>query len=558
MAKLNTAAAGMMAAALLAGCAGQPDKTALTLTILHTNDFHSRLQPVDARGVTCDPAAAATAAEADATEGDATEGDAPDTACFGGSARLASAIDTQRSAVESTGGHVLLLDGGDQFQGSLFYTYYKGEAAAEMMNRLGYDAMTAGNHEFDDGPEVLRGFIDAVEFPVLLANANVSAEPQLASALKPSVVVRKGDSRIGLIGVAPAGTGSGSSAGPNVSFSDPIPALEREVAVLEQSGVNKIVLLSHSGYEVDKQIAATVPGVDVIVGGHDNTFLSNFQPDAKGPYPTLVEGPGGANVAIVQAGAYGRYLGELTVDWDETGAVTAAYGEPLVMDAAIPEDEAIAARVAELAAPLDALYAETVGAVAGDIGADPQICREKLCEMGVLVAEAMLEAGRAQGVEIAIHNAGGLRAPLGAGDVTRGDVLTVLPFGNTLSVFKLTGADVVAALENGVSEVESLGGRFPQIAGARYAWSASKPAGEGRVQAVQVNRGGEWVNIDLEETYVVAANSFMRAGGDGYTVLAENAVDAYDFGPSVADVVIAYLQGGPYLPALDDRIVRMR
>lgn len=552
MSKRGVWAAGMMAAGVLAGCAGQPDKTALSLTILHTNDFHSRFHPVDAGGGPCD--VSATPADKE----DAADGEAQASECFGGSARLASAIETQRNAVESTGGHVLLLDGGDQFQGSLFYTYYKGEVAAEMMNRLGYDAMTAGNHEFDDGPEVLRAFIDDVEFPVLLANANVSAEPQLSSALKSSVVVRKGDSRVGLIGIAPAGTGSGSSGGPNVTFLDPVPALEREVAALSKSGVNKIILLSHSGYEVDKQIAAAVPGIDVIVGGHDNSFLSNFEPNARGPYPTMVEGPGGAPVAIVQAYAYGKYLGELSVEWDETGAVTAAYGEPLLMDAAIQEDEEIAARVAELATPLDALYAESVGAVAGDIGADPQTCREKLCEMGVLVAEAMLEAGRAQGVEIAIHNAGGLRAPLAAGEVTRGDVLTVLPFGNSLSIFQLSGADVVAALENGVSEVETLGGRFPQVAGIRYAWSPSKPAGEGRIRAVQVNRNGEWVNIDLEAAYLVATNSFMRGGGDGYLVLAENAAGAYDFGPSVAEVVIAYLQGGPYLPALDDRIVRMR
>jgi 5'-nucleotidase len=238
--------------------------------------------------------------------------------------------------------------------------------------------------------------------------------------------------------------------------------------------------------------------------------------------------------------------------------VTAAYGEPLLMDGAIPEDPAVAARVAELAKPLGALNAEVVGAVAGDVEADPQTCRSGLCPMGVLVAEAVLDATRAQGVEIALFNGGGLRAPLAAGDVTRGDVLTALPFGNTVSTFRLTGADVVAALETGVSEVETLGGRFPQGAGLRYAWSSSRPAGEGRVRAVQVHRNGEWVNIDLEATYGVAANSFLRAGGDGYAVFAEKAEDAYDFGPTVAETVVRYLQGGPYVPALDDRIIRMR
>ena len=233
------AAAGLIAAAALAGCAGQPDATALSLTILHTNDFHSRIQPIDQRDGPCpEPVEAEAAAEG---------ADAPPPApCFGGSARLATAIAEQRAGIEGSGGHTLLVDGGDQFQGSLFYTYYKGQAAAEMMNRLGYDAMTVGNHEFDDGPEVLRGFMDAVEFPVLLANADVSGEPSLAPVLKPSIVVQKGESRVGLIGIAPADTGSISSPGPNVVFSDPASALQREVAELEKQGVNKIRWTSRS------------------------------------------------------------------------------------------------------------------------------------------------------------------------------------------------------------------------------------------------------------------------------------------------------------------------
>ena len=192
------------------------------------------------------------------------------------------------------------------------------------------------------------------------------------------------------------------------------------------------------------------------------------------------------------------------------------------------------------------------------MAADRETCRAEVCEMGVLVAEAMLDATRAQGVDIAIQNGGGLRAPLAAGEVTRAEVLAVLPFGNTLATFTLTGAEIVEALENGVSQVESLSGRFPQVAGMRYAWSPSSPPGEGRIRAVQVQRDGKWVNLDLEERYGVVSNSFMRGGGDGYLVFAEQAEDAYDFGPSLAETVIAYLGDGPYVPATDDRIIRMR
>jgi 5'-nucleotidase/UDP-sugar diphosphatase len=134
------------------------------LTILHTNDFHARFEPISKYDGPC-------SAE-DNGEGK----------CFGGSGRLVTAITQARSRTNNS----ILVDGGDQFQGTLFYTYYKGALAAEMMNKMGYDAMTVGNHEFDDGPEVLRGFMDAVNFPVLMSNADVSGEPLLAGKLAKS------------------------------------------------------------------------------------------------------------------------------------------------------------------------------------------------------------------------------------------------------------------------------------------------------------------------------------------------------------------------------------
>ncbi|MEL6420659.1 MAG: metallophosphoesterase, partial [Pseudomonadota bacterium] len=149
------------------------------LTILHTNDFHARFEPISKYDGPCS-----------AEDNAAGE-------CFGGSARLVTAVEAARARTNNS----ILVDGGDQFQGTLFYTYYKGALAAEMMNKLGYDAMTVGNHEFDDGPEVLRGFMDAVEFPVLMSNADVSAEPLLADVLRKSIVIERGGEKLGLIGL---------------------------------------------------------------------------------------------------------------------------------------------------------------------------------------------------------------------------------------------------------------------------------------------------------------------------------------------------------------------
>ena len=498
------------------------------LTILHTNDFHSRFEPISKYDSGC-------------REGDNAEGK-----CFGGSARLVTALAEARARSNNS----ILVDGGDQFQGSLYYTYYKGKVAAEMMNKLGYDGMTVGNHEFDDGPEVLRGFMDSVEFPVLMSNADVSAEPALADVLKKSIVIERGGEKIGLIGLTPEDTPDLASPGKNITFTNPVDAVQGEVDKLTAEGVNKIIVLSHSGYAVDQKVAANTTGVDVIVGGHSNTYLSNVSDKAAGPYPTMVN-----DVAIVQAYAYGKFLGELNVTFDDEGNVIDAKGEPLIMDGNVAEDAETVARIAELAKPLDEIRTKVVAEASAAVEGDRSICRVQECEMGNLVADAMLDRVKDQGVSIAIANSGGIRASLEPGEVTMGEVLTILPFQNTLSTFEISGEGVVAALENGVSQVEEVKGRFPQVAGLKFTWDPSVAPNEGRVQEVMVAEGDGYVAIDPAKTYVVVTNNYVRNGGDGYKMFAGDDKNAYDFGPDLADVLAEYLaEQGPYTPYTDGRI----
>jgi 5'-nucleotidase len=162
---------------------------------------------------------------------------------------------------------------------------------------------------------------------------------------------------------------------------------------------------------------------------------------------------------------------------------------------------------------------------------------------------------KGQGVTIALQNGGGLRASIGAGQVSMGDVLAVLPFQNTLATFNLPGSAIVAALENGVSQVEEGGGRFPQVAGLRFAWDPSVPPMEGRIASVEVREGDAWVPLDPAKVYAVASNNFMRNGGDGYTSLRDQATNAYDFGPGLEGVLADYLAARPgYEPYTDGRI----
>ena len=492
------------------------------LTILHTNDFHARFEPISKYDSGC--------GSEDNAEGK----------CFGGSARLVTAVADARKRSNNS----ILVDGGDQFQGTLFYTYYKGKLAAEMMNKMGYDAMTVGNHEFDDGPEVLRGFMDAVDFPVLMSNADVSREELLAGKLAKSTVIERGGEKLGLIGLTPQDTDELASPGDKITFTDPVNAVQGEVDKLTEMGVNKIIVLSHSGYVVDQKVAAGTTGVDVIVGGHSNSLLSNTNERAVGPYPTMV-----GKTAIVQAYAYGKFLGELNVSFNDAGEITEAAGEPLVMDGSVAEDDATKARITEAAAPLEEIRNKVVANAASAIEGDRSICRVQECAMGNLIADAMLARVKDQGVDIAIANSGGIRASIDAGDVTMGEVLTVLPFQNTLSTFRISGETLVAALENGVSQVEEVKGRFPQVAGLTFSFDASAEVGS-RVSDVMV--GG--MAVDMAKMYGAVSNNYVRNGGDGYKMF-RDAEDAYDYGPDLADVTAEFLaEMGPYTPYLDGRI----
>ena len=520
-------------AALLAATTAQAD---YTLNILHINDLHSRIEPINKYDGTC-------GAEDDA------EGK-----CFGGVARVKTYLNERRAAL--TGQNVLTLDAGDQFQGSLFYSTYKGKAAVEFMNKIGIDAMAVGNHEFDDGPEVLAEFMDAAFFPVISGNTSAYFEPALKDRLDGYVIREIGGEKIGIVSVLATDTAETSSPGKNIGFAGEISYLKTVIPEIESQGVNKIIALTHVGLSKDMQIAAQAAGVDVIVGGHSHTYLSASDPKRDGAYPTWVTNEvTGDLVPIVQAYAYSKYVGELQVTFDDEGRVIFAEGDTKLLDASVTPDADIAARVAELAGPIEELKAMEVGSSTAAIDGDRSNCRARECAMGVLVAEAMLDATKAQGVTIAIQNGGGLRASMPEGTITMGDVLTVLPFQNTVATFNLTGAGIVEALENGVGQVEDGAGRFPQVAGMRYAWDAGSEPGA-RIKAVEVKSGEGWTPLDMDATYKVVTNNYMRGGGDGYKVFASKGTDAYDYGPGLEVVAANYIKANsPYTPVLRGNIV---
>lgn len=524
----------------------------LDLTILHTNDFHARVDEYNRNGARCKPADAATGI------------------CIGGAPRIATAVNTIRATSPNP---VLLLDAGDQFQGTLFYNLFKGDVLTETMNYIGYEAMAVGNHEFDNGPAVFRQFIDGADFPVLGANIDASAEPTLAGKILPYTVVQRGGHRIGVIGLTTPDTTNISSPGPNVVFNNPTTSLQATADMLTAQGIDKIIALTHLGYAEDLALAAQVSNVDVIIGGHSHSFLYqpavpvSFGPPAVGPltpvgsYPTVVASRSQTPVLVVTAYQWGTFLGNLNVTFGPGGLVTAYNGNPIFMGTAVAKDAGLDALLEPYRAAVADLIATPVGTTTVDLPinvAGALICRFGECLLGNLVADAMLakanEVEPGANYQIAFQNGGGLRAPIIAGAVTQGDVMETLPFGNAIATFELQGQYVKAALENGARLYPAANGGFAQVAGLRYVIDPTQPANS-RIVSVDVWNGTAWTPLDMDAMYKVVTNDFMRRGGDNYTVFRDFAVNPYDFGPLLDEALADYFRANsPVTPMIEGRI----
>lgn len=549
------------------------------LRVIHTNDHHARIEPQilsDAVTIRSTPTPAVTR-------------------LFGGLSRRKTLFDQFRSDATTNGQNILFLDAGDVFQGTLFFNLFSGQADLDFYIDLGYDAMTIGNHEFDKGPQPLVDFIKGLKgqdgsivkpttFPVVSANItatdSVLAPVLTNGAAVPGqkigayTLIDKGGKKIGIFGLTTPETKISSSPGAGIDFGDPITVAQSVVTQLKGLGADYIIALTHIGYgktaltpnEIatgsDLDLAAKVDGIDLIVGGHSHTPLlpddtSTLGPigvTRVGPYATVVNSPDGSPTLVVTDWEWGKWIGDITIGFDAAGVVSqisgtvhpvwADYvpttrapieGEPLP----VAKDQGFADRIAVYSAQVDALNKQKIGTTSFLIeGGSSKGYRTRETTGGDIITDAMLLRAKAfafpdgKTADICITNSGGIRAEIQPGDVTVGSVITVLPFGNTIATVDLTGAQVVAALENGVSQVEANGGRFPQVSGLRYAWNKggmpalqqnevpNRPAQKGtRILSVDIkNADGTYSPIDPVKVYRVVTNNFMLTGGDGYFV----------------------------------------
>jgi len=497
-----------------------------TLRILHTNDHHAHLEAIDFNKDE-----------------------------LGGILRRKTLIDKIRSQNAATKEPLLLLDAGDIFQGTLYFNRYLGQADLYFYNELGYNIGTLGNHEFDRGQKVLADFISKAKFPLISANIQVDKTSPLANKIKPWTVLQINREKVGVFGLTTEKTAVLSNPGNGVTFTNPIKAAQKAVAALNAQNVNKIIALTHIGINADRELAQQVNGIDIIVGGHSHTPLGNM-PDATVPYPIIEKSPDGNEVLIVTDWEWGKYLGDISLTFDNNGEVISWQPSPTPVSKDIPPDSAFEKKLAQFAAPIEALRRKVIGKTTVTLDGDRAKVRTQETNLGNLIADAILDKTRPDKAQVAIINSGGIRSSIPTGNITVGNVLEVLPFGNTIARLDLTGSQLKEALEKGVSKIENGEGRFPQVAGLRFEFNPKAPVGK-RILSIQIqNSDGNYQPLAASSTYRVITNSFLLNGGDGYDVF-QSGKNQIDTGFLLADVVMDYITArSPINQQVEQRIVQ--
>uniref|UniRef100_A0A672N2N0 5'-nucleotidase n=1 Tax=Sinocyclocheilus grahami TaxID=75366 RepID=A0A672N2N0_SINGR len=523
-------------------------RTEFELTLLHTNDVHARVEETNKDSGKCTKAP-----------------------CFAGVARRFTKIKEVRSKEK----HVLLLDAGDQFQGTVWFNFYKGAEAAHFMNKLGYDAMALGNHEFDNGVDgLLKPFLQEVNCTVLSANikADQTIAPRISGFYLPYKIFTVNSEKVGVVGYTSVETPALSLPGPHLQFEDEVTALQTQVDKLITLGVNKIIALGHSGFKVDQNIAKKVRGLDVVIGGHTNTFLYTGTPPSTevpaGPYPFMVQSDDGRQVPVVQAYAFGKYLGFLKVTFDSNGNVVKSSGNPILLDNSTAPDPVIQAEVDAWRKNLANYSAQHVGQTLVYLNGTFEECRFRECNLGNLICDAMVHNNIKYADEIqwnhvssCILNGGAIRSPIDErnrnGSITMEDLIAALPFGGTFDLVQMNGSTLREVFEHSVRRYGGSTGEFLQVSGFQLVYDLSKSPGN-RVKSVNVLctecRVPRYEPLNQKKVYKVVLPSYLMDGGDGYSMIKQQKLK-HDSGDLDIAVVASYISERKRVhPAVEGRI----
>jgi 2',3'-cyclic-nucleotide 2'-phosphodiesterase (5'-nucleotidase family) len=457
-------------------------------SFFHINDVHAHLDQFRSSGTDCED---------------------PERGCYGGYARVSTVVNEIRPTLNSS----LFLNAGDEFQGTLFYGYYGGEKIAETLNQLGFDGMTLGNHEFDAGDDVLGEFLDNLTFPIISANIK-SDNPVLNRTIQPYHIYE--EYGIAVIGVTTETTPNIASPGEGTIFSDPVEAVQNAIdEIRTTTNITRIAALTHIGYEEDQKLAESTTGLYLIMGGHSHTPLGTGE-DEEGPYPTIVKNAEDEEVFIVTAYRWGEYLGYIDVTYDAEGKILEYHGGPIHLTNETEQNATLQAQIDEWRVPFEEFASEVIGTT--EVELDQTTCQEQECLLGDFMADAMLEyrQNNSDSAAFAIINAGGIRATIEEGDITRGDVLNSFPFGNALVEISVSGDDLWKVFEGIVTGVSEFNGEeitsFFQVSrGIKVEYNPENGNGS---RLVSVTIGGE--PLDRQTDYNVVTLDFIAGGGDNF------------------------------------------
>jgi 5'-nucleotidase/UDP-sugar diphosphatase len=429
-----------------------------TLTILHWNDLHSQNVPFK------------VVARDSIKKRDSVY-------YVGGAANLLGYI----NQLKDNRRDVVLLDAGDDFQGTPISTITKGRSQIELLNIIKPDAMTLGNHEFDYGLKNLEDDLHLARFPIL--NANIFDERNGKNFQEPYLVKTFGDVKVGIIGLImpdlPILTMRENIKG--LRILNDVQVVRKYIAELKKQGVNLIVVLSHIGVDADKALADSVRSIDVIIGGHSHTAL--FQPIKRN------------HTIICQAGTRGRWLGDLNLTVDLAGDSVYRYNGKLVETVVgnVPADSAAAAKVAEL----EGSIAGELNEVIGTLKVDWRTKYNHESNIGDWAADVMREYAQ---TDIAFANSGGFRKNLYAGSITVRDIWEIFPFSNHFLTFQVSGKVLRRMIAWQVSRKVEL----MEVSGMRYKYNSSEPSGR---RAVSIEVNGE--PVDDGKMYSIVTNEYV-------------------------------------------------
>ena len=460
-----------------------------------------------------------------------------------------------KDAYEAAGAQVLLMDAGDFSQGSTSVNVSEGATAVELMNMAGYDVATTGNHEFDFGYANLKTLMESAEFPILAADA-FTAEGDLAMD-GDNLTFQLGDVTVGVFGLATPETATKAHPAKleGVTFlaeDELFACAQEQVDELTAAGCDYIICLGHLGIDAEStgnrsiDLLENVTGIDVFIDGHSHSTQSDIAEETNG---TGMVG----DTILTSTGTKLESVGVVDIAADGTIDASTISMEELNATEGFTPDQDIATRVSEINAQIEEDMGQVIGTSEVDLDGVRENVRASETNLGDLITDAMLwQAGQDnEEVDAAITNGGGIRASIAAGDITKKSVNDVLPFGNTLYVVELTGAELLEALEASTYCTPEPVGAFPQVAGIEFTINtgAAYDAGENYpgttyAEPASINRvtiltvGGQ--AFDADATYTIVTNDFLAAGGDTYYAFSA-AESGYDTGISLDQVVMDYI-----------------